>query len=149
MFARKALNWLEMHGRSASTPDTGAGKNQYASVRTVIIGHGMCLIFHPPPPPPHIEITTCPELDDPQYGSVNYTYNTPGATAHYKCNKGFKLVGDEYRECIHNGYWSGKEPVCKSEWSCNDVHDNSNSILFWYKQESAAPTWNTLVMERS
>ena len=61
-----------------------------------------------------IEIIRCPDLDDPPYGSVNQTGNKPGETAHYECNDGFKLVGDEYRECLKTGYWSGEEPICKS-----------------------------------
>ena len=59
-------------------------------------------------------ILRCPELEDPPYGSVNQTGNKPGSTAHYDCDYGFKLVGDEYRECLYTGYWNGSEPICKS-----------------------------------
>ena len=61
-----------------------------------------------------IETVGCPDLDDPPYGSVNVTDNTPGSTAHYECNEGFELVGDDYRQCLNNSCWSGEEPVCKS-----------------------------------
>ena len=64
------------------------------------------------------EIVKCPDLYDPSYGSVNMTDNKPGSTAHYECDYGFKLVGNEYRECLYNGYWSGKEPICKSKDTC-------------------------------
>ena len=64
-------------------------------------------------------IIVCPYLDDPRYGSVNVADNTPGSTAHYECDKGFKLVGEEYRKCLYNGYWSGDEPVCKRKASCH------------------------------
>ncbi len=60
------------------------------------------------------EIIKCPDLDDPPYGSVNQTGNKPGSTAHYECDYGFKLVGEEYRECLKTGYWSDDEPICKS-----------------------------------
>ena len=67
---------------------------------------------------------TCPDLDDPRYGSVNVTGNTPGYTAHYECDYGYELVGGLYRECLYNGYWSGKEPVCKRK-KCDSVHDSN------------------------
>lgn len=56
----------------------------------------------------------CPDLDYIPYGDVKQKGNKPGNTAHYSCKKGFKLVGDAWRKCEYNGYWSGKEPVCKS-----------------------------------
>ena len=64
------------------------------------------------------EVVRCPDLDDPPYGSVNQTDSTPGSTAHYECDDGFKLVGDEYRECLKTGYWDGEEPICKSNDAC-------------------------------
>ena len=63
----------------------------------------------------YLGIVQCPDLDDPVYGSVNVTDNTPGSTAHYECDEGFELVGEEYCECLYNGYWSGEAPVCKSK----------------------------------
>ena len=60
-----------------------------------------------------LEIIRCSDLYDPLYGSVNQTGNKPGSTAHYECDYGFKLVGDAWRKCLYNGYWSGQEPVCK------------------------------------
>ena len=56
---------------------------------------------------------TCPPLDDPPYGSVKVTGRKPGSIARYDCDKHTKLVGDDTRKCLNNGYWSGKEPVCK------------------------------------
>ena len=56
----------------------------------------------------------CPDLDDIPYGSVKQTGNKPGSIARYYCKKGSKLIGDETRKCQYDGYWSGKEPVCKS-----------------------------------
>ena len=55
----------------------------------------------------------CPKLSDIEYGSVRVTGFTPGSTAHYECKKGFKLVGEAWRKCQYNGYWSGKEPECR------------------------------------
>ena len=36
----------------------------------------------------------CPDLYDPSYGRVNVTGNTPGYMAHYKCDHGYQLAGD-------------------------------------------------------
>ena len=58
-------------------------------------------------------VIECPDLDDPSYGKVNVTGNTPGYEAHYKCDYGYELVGEAYRECLYNGYWSGEEPACE------------------------------------
>lgn len=55
----------------------------------------------------------CSDLENPDYGSVEQTGNKPGAKARYECDKGFKLVGDDKRECLYSGYWSGKAPACK------------------------------------
>ena len=55
----------------------------------------------------------CPDLRDPPYGNVKQKGNRPGATAHYTCDKHSKLIGNPWRKCLYNGYWSGKEPVCK------------------------------------
>ncbi len=58
---------------------------------------------------------TCPDLDDPKYGSVKVGGNTPGSKADYKCDDGFKLVGVAWRRCQDNGQWSGKAPTCMSK----------------------------------
>ena len=68
-----------------------------------------CVDFNPL----FVEIIWCPDLDNPEYGRVDQNGNKLGSTAYYECNKGFKLVGDEYRECLYTGYWNGKKPVCK------------------------------------
>ena len=58
-------------------------------------------------------VITCQDLYDPTYGRVNVTGYTPGYKAHYKCDYGYKLVGEAYRECLYTGYWGGEEPVCE------------------------------------
>ena len=54
-------------------------------------------------------------LDNPDKGQVEITGQTPGSTATYTCNDGFKLVGDESRECLYDGRWNGSEPTCTRE----------------------------------
>ena len=55
----------------------------------------------------------CPHLDDIPYGVVKVNGYNPGHAASYECEKGYKLVGDGLRKCLHTGYWGGKVPVCK------------------------------------
>jgi hypothetical protein len=62
----------------------------------------------------HTAISGCPRLSDPNYGSVAVSGYTPGSTAQYSCNGGYKLVGLALRKC-YNGRWTGKEPVCQSK----------------------------------
>ena len=59
---------------------------------------------------------TCPDLDDPKYGIVKFSGNTPGSRADYKCNSGFRLEGVAWRKCQENGQWSGEAPVCESKY---------------------------------
>lgn len=63
----------------------------------------------------------CSYLDDPRYGKVSVSGVTPGSTANYTCDHGYKLVGNAPRECLYNGSWSGKEPTCESESSTHDI----------------------------
>ena len=70
--------------------------------------HYILLLFFP------LEIT-CSDLDDPKYGIVKVSGNTPGARADYKCNGGFRLEGVAWRKCQENGQWSGEAPVCESK----------------------------------
>ena len=47
-----------------------------------------------------------------QNGSLegtNFSYNDQ---LHYKCNKGYKLVGNSNKTCLESGNWSGSKPNC-------------------------------------
>ena len=55
----------------------------------------------------------CHKLAAIPYGGVKVSSYKHGSRAQYYCNKGYKLYGDEYVECLHTGYWGGKTPVCK------------------------------------
>ena len=57
-------------------------------------------------------VVTCPDLDDPADGSVNYLVAV-GSTAEYACNEGFELVGTNTRTCQSDGTWSGEAPTCQ------------------------------------
>ena len=60
-----------------------------------------------------IAAIVCHDLDDIKYGGVKLANKHYGSRAQYYCNKGYKLYGDEYRDCLYTGYWGGKAPVCK------------------------------------
>ena len=63
-------------------------------------------------PPPAI---TCPELQDPVYGTVSVSGLGVGSVAMYKCNDGFQREGTATRICQITGEWSTEAPICKRE----------------------------------
>ena len=36
---------------------------------------------------------------------------------YYKCDKGYKLIGNSNRTCLASGKWSGESPRCKGKYS--------------------------------
>ena len=61
---------------------------------------------------PSIDKVLCEYLEAPAHGSINQIDRTVGSTATYSCDHGFKLKGNEQRECLYDGTWSGDDPVC-------------------------------------
>ena len=58
----------------------------------------------------------CGTLNNPDNGAVSLTGTTFMNSARYSCNTGHTLIdGDEVRECLSDGMWSGTEPVCQGE----------------------------------
>ena len=66
-------------------------------------------------------VLICSSLPNPSFGRVDLTGRTIGSTATYSCQRGYTLVGVTTRTCQANRQWSGKAPVCKSEWSKKDL----------------------------
>ncbi|XP_064382161.1 sushi, von Willebrand factor type A, EGF and pentraxin domain-containing protein 1-like [Halichondria panicea] len=64
---------------------------------------------------PFCKPVSCPDLHNPNYGSVRQTGTTLDHVAYYNCNKGFQLVGGRVRRCLTTGHWSGQAPVCKEQ----------------------------------
>lgn len=54
----------------------------------------------------------CPILPDPEFGMVQLTGRALTSKALYSCLRGFRIVGDQERECLISGMWSGNQPVC-------------------------------------
>ena len=66
-------------------------------------------------------VLICSSLPNPPFGRVDLTGRTIGSTATYSCQRGYTLVGVTTRTCQANRQWSGKAPVCKSEWAKKDL----------------------------
>ena len=66
--------------------------------------------------PPHSRIyaaVTCPMLSAPDNGMVNVPNRLFRSVATYECIGRFTLIGNEERECLITGEWSGEPPVCE------------------------------------
>ena len=65
----------------------------------------------------YVTAIRCDDLDNIEYGGVKLSSYHPGSRAWYYCNKGYKLYGDAHRQCLYNGEWDGKAPVCKRKYT--------------------------------
>ena len=70
-------------------------------------------IIHPPSS--HSSpVVDCGSLDDIPDGTVSTPQGTLyRATASYSCNTGYRILGNDTRECRADGRWSGSPPICK------------------------------------
>ena len=61
-----------------------------------------------------IQLLQCPELINPEWGTVNIMQNARGLfTAAYKCMSQHSISGDRLRFCSPtSGQWSGSTPRC-------------------------------------
>lgn len=57
-------------------------------------------------------VIDCGKPPRPDYGKVIFRSTKCGSKAVHVCNRRFVLVGDKFRKCLTNGYWSGKTPKC-------------------------------------
>ena len=82
------------------------------------------------------EITRCPDLYHPTYGSVSVGGYTLDSTAFYECQDSYKLEGGEYRTCQYDGTWSGSVPTCIREFRILKMEgkhwDFSHNITNYY-----------------
>ena len=59
-------------------------------------------------------VLLCPDLDDPQNGTVSQNGSVPSSVATYTCNEGFRPNTTALiRECMFNGEWLGQEVTCE------------------------------------
>ena len=57
----------------------------------------------------------CPTPRPPPHGKQTTMGTIPGSCLHYKCNRGYTLIGTNDRVCLTNGTWTGDTPLCR-EW---------------------------------
>ena len=62
---------------------------------------------------------SCGNLSNPDHGWITSSPGVFGSTASYECDEGYNLSLNATRECISNGQWSGKPPICKGTSSSN------------------------------
>lgn len=61
-----------------------------------------------------ISAVECKELNHPPNGRVEFPVpSTYQSLAVYTCNTGYNLKGNDSRECLVDGVWSGMEPTCE------------------------------------
>ena len=48
-------------------------------------------------------------------GTVTFVNTFVGSLVSYRCNDGFKLVGDSLHICSIDGSWTGVVPLCQRE----------------------------------
>ena len=59
------------------------------------------------------QVTVCP-LTGPLNGEVTFDGTSVGSSATYTCNDGFILSGNQRRQCLRTGNWTGSDPICRS-----------------------------------
>ena len=74
----------------------------------------------------------CPRLIAPVNGAVQLSGVTPGATATYSCNPGYRLTGPETRTCQVNVTWSDTAPVCQPNRTSQVEHAATTILLNYY-----------------
>lgn len=70
-------------------------------------------------------VITCPELNEVDDGSIEYSFGTTiltfGTIATHSCDEGFYLFGNETQACAENGtsifgIWNDNTPECIGEF---------------------------------
>ena len=60
-----------------------------------------------------VPVITCPVLSNPTFGMVELTGTVVQSKALYSCLREYRIVGgDQERECLLTGRWSGMQPTC-------------------------------------
>ena len=55
----------------------------------------------------------CPTIPDPMYGQVNITGTQLGQIAIFRCDHGYRLVGQASLVCETGGQWNNAPPACQ------------------------------------
>ncbi|XP_003387839.1 PREDICTED: sushi, von Willebrand factor type A, EGF and pentraxin domain-containing protein 1-like isoform X2 [Amphimedon queenslandica] len=67
----------------------------------------------------------CGPLTDPSNGKVTFDGASVGSSASYTCNEGYILSGNQRRQCLRTGEWTGSDPICRII-NCGPLSDPTN-----------------------
>lgn len=75
--------------------------------------------------------SSCDPLENPQNGRVTFDGTSVGSSATYVCNIGFILNGNERRQCLRTGEWTGTDPTCKGivTLSLSPLYDDHLTVV--------------------
>ena len=74
---------------------------------------------------PTCKIVDCGQLDDITNGQITQQIHTTyDSVTSYSCDNGYVLIGPNRRTCQADGTWSGSEPSCWTQPTCETVDCN-------------------------
>lgn len=62
---------------------------------------------------PYCAYKWCPVLQQIANGVMNASSFSENSIATYQCNPGYKLIGNDTRQCLLGGKWTNQEPFCQ------------------------------------
>lgn len=62
---------------------------------------------------PYCAYKWCPVLNQIPNGFLNVSSYSENSIASYQCNSGYKLIGNDTRQCLLGGKWTNQEPFCQ------------------------------------
>lgn len=62
---------------------------------------------------PYCAYKWCPVLHQIPNGFLNVSSYSENSIASYQCNGGYKLIGNDTRQCLLGGKWTNQEPFCQ------------------------------------
>lgn len=62
---------------------------------------------------PYCAYKWCPVLQQISHGYLNVSSYSENSIATYQCNSGYKLIGNDTRQCLLGGKWTNQEPFCQ------------------------------------
>lgn len=62
---------------------------------------------------PYCAYKWCPVLHQIPNGYLNASSYSENSIASYQCNSGYKLIGNDTRQCLLGGKWTNQEPFCQ------------------------------------
>ena len=118
--ANLAINCLDLLLENVCSLESGVAIHRFVLVK-VCKGLHLCqpiellvVLFIGSLKKEDIQVLQCPELTNPEWGTVNITENARGLfVAVYKCMPQYSISGDKLRFCSPtSGQWSGAVPRC-------------------------------------